>query len=137
MKRLIIAAAFILLAGVAYGQTMQKGVIIGVHTTTVTLNPDVTMDQYQDFILKKLIPEWEKHFPGAKLFISKGLNRENKDEYAMFVYIESKKVYYKYWNDDGSATDDGAAAAAKVQPTVDELTKLGTYISVVNDWVIQ
>ena len=137
MRKLLVITAFLLFAGIAFGQTMQKGVIIGVHTTTVTLNPDVTMDQYQDFILKKLIPEWEKHFPGAKLFISKGLNRENKDEYAMFVYVESKKVYYKYWNDDGSATDEGAAAAAKVQPTVDEITKLGTSIRVITDWVIQ
>ena len=137
MRKLLVITAFILFAGIAFGQTMQKGVVIGVHTVTVTLNLDVTMDQYQDFILKKLIPEWEKHFPGAKLFISKGLNRENKDEYAMLIYIESKKVYYKYWNDDGSATDIGAAAAAKVQPTIDEMVKLGTYSSVINDWVIQ
>ena len=137
MRKLLVITAFLLFAGIAFGQTMQKGVVIGVHTVTVTLNPDVTMDQYQDFILKKLIPEWEKHFPGAKLFISKGLNRENKDEYAMLIYIESKKVYYKYWNDDGSATDKGAAAAAKVQPTIDEMFKLGTYSSVITDWVIQ
>ena len=137
MRKLLVITAFLLFAGIAFGQTMQKGVVIGVHTVTVTLNPDVTMDQYQDFILKKLIPEWEKHFPGAKLFISKGLNRENKDEYAMLIYIESKKVYYKYWNDDGSATDIGAAAVAKVQPTIDEMVKLGTYSSVINDWVIQ
>ncbi len=43
----------------------------------------------------------------------------------------------KYWNDDGSATDKGAAAAAKVQPTIDEMVKLGTYSSVITDWVIQ
>jgi hypothetical protein len=137
MKKLIIAAAFFLFTGVAFGQTVQKGSVVGVHTSTVTLNSGVTLDQYLDYFTNKLIPEFENNFPGAKLFLVKGLNREVKGEYGSIIIVESKKVYNKYWNDDGSYTDVTLAIAEKMQPIVDEGNKLGTSTDVITDWVIQ
>ncbi len=72
MKKLIIAAAFLLFTCVAYGQTVQKGSVVGVHTSTVTLNSGVTLDQYMDYFTNRFIPEFEKNFPGIKLFLVKG-----------------------------------------------------------------
>jgi hypothetical protein len=137
MKKIIIAAAFFLFTGVAFGQTVQKGSVVGVHTSTVTLNSGVTLDQYLDYFTNKLIPEFENNFPGAKLFLVKGLNREVKGEYGSIIIVESKKVYNKYWNDDGSYTDVTLAIAEKMQPIVDEGNKLGTSTDVITDWVIQ
>ena len=137
MKKLIIAVAFFLFTGVAFGQTLQKGSVVGVHTTTVTLDSGVTQDQYLDFFTNRFIPEFEKNFPGVKLFLVKGLNREVKGEYGSIFIIESKKVYNKYWNDDGGYTDVTLAIAEKMQPIVDEGNKLGTSTDVITDWVIQ
>lgn len=137
MKKLIIAAAFFLITGVAFGQTVQKGSVIGAHTWTLTLNSGVTLDQYLDFFTDRFIPEFEKHFPGVKLFLVKGLNREVKDEYGSIFIIESKEVYNKYWNDDGSYTEVTAAIVEKVQPLLDEWNKLGTSSDLIADWVIQ
>jgi len=137
MKKIIIAVAFILFAGVAFGQTIQKGSVIGLHTTTITLNSGVTLDQYMDFVNDKLIPEFEKELPGLKIYIIKGLNREIKDQYGFVFFAESKKAYNTYWNDDGSDTDKVVAAAEKLQPLVEEGNKLATSTSVITDWVIQ
>ena len=137
MRKLLVITALLLFAGIAFGQTVQKGTIVGVHTSTVTLNSGVTLDQYLDFFTNKLIPEFEKNFPGAKLFLVKGLNREVKGEYGSIFIVESKKVYNKYWNDDGSYTDVTLAIAEKTQPIVDEGNKLGTTTDVITDWVIQ
>lgn len=137
MKKLIIAAAFILCTGVAFGQMVQKGSVIGVHTSTVNLNEGVTLDQYLDYFSNTFIPEFEKHFPGIKLYLVKGLNREVKDEYGKIFIIESKEVYNKYWNDDGSYTEATLAIVEKVQPLLDEGNKLGTTDDVIADWVIQ
>ncbi len=137
MRKLIIAVAFFLFTGVAFGQTVQKGSIVGVHTSTVTLNSGVTLDQYLDYFTNRFIPEFEKNFPGVKLFLVKGLNREVKGEYGKIFIIESKKVYNKYWNVDGSYTDVTAAIVEKVQPLLDEGNKLGTTTDVITDWVIQ
>ena len=51
MKKLIIAVAFILFAGVAFGQTLQKGSVLALRTDAPTLNPGVTMDQYEEFMI--------------------------------------------------------------------------------------
>ncbi len=57
MKKLIIAAAFILLAGVAFGQTLQKGNAVVTQVLNVDLKPDVTIDQWKEFFISKVIPE--------------------------------------------------------------------------------
>ena len=67
----------------------------------------------------------------------KGLNREVKDEYALIFFAESKKVYNKYWNDDGSNTDISVAATAKAQPLIDEWNILDSSTHVITDWVVQ
>ena len=137
MRKLLLITALVLFAGIACGQTVQKGSVVGVHTSTVTLNQGVTLDQYLDYFSNTFIPEFEKHFPGVKLFLVKGLNREVKDAYGKIFIIESKEVYNKYWNDDGSNTEVTAAIAEKVQPLLDEGNKLGTTDDVIADWVIQ
>jgi len=137
MKKLIIAATFILFAGIAFGQPLQKGGILGVHHITITLNPGVTMDQYLDFFNNKMIPEFERHFDGWKGFTVKGNKGENVNEYGMVWYIESVKDYTNYYKNDGGLTDEGEAATEKSQPIVDELEKLGTWTSTFTDWVIQ
>ena len=127
MKKLIIAAAFILLAGVAFGQTLQKGGIIGVNHMTITLKPDVTMNQFLDFFTKKWIPDVEGNLDGWKGIIVKGNKGEHVNEYGIVWYIESMKHYNKYYNKDGSQTDEMTAVFEKNQPINDELEKLGTW----------
>ena len=137
MKKLIIAAAFILLAGVAFGQTLQKGSLLGVHHMTITLKPDVTMNQFLDLFTKKWIPDVEGNLDGWKGIIVKSNKGEHVNEYGIVWYIESMKHYNKYYNKDGSQTDEMTAALEKNQPINDELEKLGTWTSTFTDWVIQ
>jgi len=136
MKKILVITALLLFAGIAFGQTLQKGSVIGLHTETLKLNSGVTIDQYLDFLNNKFVPEFEKHYPGLNVYIVKGLNREVKDEYAFIIFAESKKIYNTYWNDDGSNTDKAVAASEKLQPLVEEWNKLIS-IDVITDWVIQ
>ena len=48
MKKLLVISVLILLTGVAFGQTLQKGGSFNLHVLTVTLDPDVTMNQWVD-----------------------------------------------------------------------------------------
>jgi hypothetical protein len=137
MKKLFIITALILLAGVAYGQTLEKGAMLSAHMLVINLKPDVTLDQYLDFVEKTWIPEWEKQFPGLELFLMKGLNRETESTYSLLFYYASKEVFNKYWNDDGSATDLGNAGVTNLEPVYLEGDKFTPYNPEISDWIIK
>lgn len=137
MKKLIVAAVFILLTGTVFSQTLKKGTVIAIHKITVTLASGVTMDQYMEFLSDKFLPEAEKNFDGWKGFLVKSDRGENINSIAVVYYIESLDARDKYFNSDGSMNDAGNAAREKMSPIMEELKKLGTYTTEYNDWVIQ
>lgn len=137
MKKLILTAALILVAGITFGQTLQKGNLVGFHVMTINLDPDVTMNQYMDFFVTKAIPEYEKNFPGAKLYIAKGIRGEDENSFAWIFLFESEEIRNKYFNEDGSSSELGKSAEEKLQPMFEEGSKLGTYTTIYTDWVIQ
>ena len=105
MKKIAFVVALALLTGVAFGQTIQKGAVVGLYDIEITLDPDVTMNQYLDFVLNESFPAWEKHMPGIKLFILKGFRGDNAKGYGLCVWCESKEVYKKYWDKEGAPTE--------------------------------
>lgn len=136
MEKLILTAALILVVGTTFGQTLQKGNFIGLHVITINLDPDVTMNQFLDFYVNKYIPEFEKNFPGVKLYIVKGIRGENENSFGSVYLFDSEEVRDKYF-ENGTLTELGKSASEKLQPTTEELQKLGTLTSTYTDWVIQ
>ncbi len=141
MKKLIIAAAIILFAGTAFSQTLQKGGILSVQTLKISLDPDVTWNQYLDFTMNTYIPEAEKAFQGVKVFvmiggIKLGSIGEAKEEYNLIYYWESEEAANKYFDAGGNLTDEGTAAMEKLGPTFEKGEKLGTNSSDLLVWVI-
>ena len=141
MKKLIIAAAIILLAGTAFSQTLQKGAHLGVQALTITLDPDVTMNQYLDFTLNTFIPEVEKHFPGMKAFVvgggmEIGGSEEAKVEYSIIYFFESEEVFNKFFDAEGNPNDVFTAAIEKLGPTFEKYDKLGTNSAPTIGWMI-
>ena len=137
MKKLILTAALILVVGTTFGQTLQKGNLVGFHVITINLDPDVTMNQFIDFFSNKLIPEYEKNFPGVKSYIAKGIRGENENSYVWIMLFESVEDRDKYFNEDGTCNELGNSAMEKLQPIIEEGSKLGTFTTTYTDWVIQ
>jgi hypothetical protein len=136
MKKLIIASVFTLLAGTVFGQTLQKGNLIGVHVITIELNKGVRMSKFQKFHENKLIPEYEKNYPGWQLFLAQGIRGENQNKYGWIIIVKSQEIRDKYYNDDGSITEFGQAAAEKMKPILEEAEKFGTLKRTYTDWII-
>jgi len=61
-------------------QTLKKGAVIAVSTYKITLQPGVTMNQYEDFLINKYLPEYEKNFPDSKMYILTGDRGEKKNQ---------------------------------------------------------
>ena len=140
MKKFIIAA-FILLSGTVFSQTLQKGSHFGLQALEITLDPDVTLNQYLDFTLNTFIPEVEKHFPGMKAFVMGGgmeigAGEEGNVEYSIIYYFESEEVFNKYFDAEGNPNDAFMEAIEKLGPTSEKYDKLGTNIAPTLGWMI-
>ena len=137
MKKLILLAALIIMAATTYGQTFKKGNYIIIHVFTVTLAPNVTLEQFFDFAKNKVLPEWEKNMPGMKNYLAKGTLGECANCYGMVRTYKSKAVLDKFYNEDSSMTEITKAITTKMQPLLDELGKLGTPTTKWTRWEIQ
>ena len=136
MKKLLTIALITLFSYVSFGQKIAEGSLISVHIMSITLKPDVTIDQYLDFFQESVIPELEKNF-SCRIHLGTGLNREIQNEVGMLWFYKSKEVFNKFWNDDGSATEAGQAGVDALGGILEELGELGTFTRYVEDWLIQ
>ncbi len=141
MKNFIIAAAFILLSGTVFSQTLQKGSHFGLQALKITLDPDVTLNQYLDFTMNTFIPEAEKHFPGMKAFVigggmEIGGSEEAKVEYSIIYFFESEEVFNKFFDAEGNPNDAFTAAIEKLGLTFEKYDKLGTNSAPTIGWMI-
>ena len=137
MKKLIFITGLVLLAGLTYGQSLQKGNLIGTHVMTVTLKPGVTMEQFIEFYKSKVIPEMNKIEPDWKVYLVKSIRGDVKNSFGLIHVVKSEKVRDRYNNDDGSSTELGKSVSDKLKPVFDELEKLGTVTTTYNDWLVQ
>lgn len=134
MKKLIIIGILVLLSGITFGQTLQKGNLIGTHALTIELNPGVTMEEFQDFYLNTYWPEYEKHLQGWKFYITKSIRGENENTYGYIGVVESEEARDKYVVDEKLKDE---AIIEKLKPVNEELNKLGKVTSdKYTDWLI-
>ena len=137
MKKLVIIGILVLLSGITFGQSLQKGNLVGMHVLTVNLNPDVTMNQFLHFYSSKVIPQVETNFPGWKAYLVKGVRGENENKFGVIYVIDSEDDRNKLFNEDGSANELGNSIMQNIQPIMDESNQLGTWTSVYTDWLVQ
>jgi len=136
MKKLILIAAVILIAGSTSCQTLPKGTCFGFHVMTINLDPNVTMNQFLEFYKNKVVPEYEKNFQ-ANCYLLKGIRGESVNCYSVMISWKSVADRDKFFKEDGSLNEIGQAASDNMKPVMDELAKLGEATSKYTDWVIQ
>lgn len=125
-----------MMSAAIFGQTLQKGNLIGTHEMNITLVPGITTDQFVEFYTNKLIPEFEKSLPGWKYYLVKSIRGEIQDSYGLIIVIKSEKDRDKYYNSDGSPTELQNSANKKLEPILKEFEKYGTVTTTYTDWLI-
>jgi hypothetical protein len=137
MKKFFLIVAVILTAEVTYGQTLQKGALLGMHTVSPVLSPGISPDQYLDFVKDKLIPAYEKSFPGLKCFLLKSKRGECVNCIILAFYFQSEEIRDKYFKPDGDYTDLGLEGKKNMQSVSDEMSRMDKSTEVYTDYVIQ
>ena len=124
---------------VGTSQHLEKGNVVGQHVGIIVLNPDVTFNQYKNFILTKYIPEVNKAYGGDMMVYLSQSDRGN-DEYTISVFYvyKSVEVRNKYYPSPDKPSDLATAMQEKLKPVADQFTKLGRFVQkYYNDWVVQ
>lgn len=138
MKKIILSLAFILLTGIIFGQTFRKGDVLGIHIANYNLQPGVTIEQAEDFLVNEYCQAFNNAFDGMSAIPLKGLRGEDAGKIAVIFYLESDDVRNKYWAEEGVLTEAGEAAWAEIQPMLEEYSELMIQVSdPYTDWEIQ
>jgi hypothetical protein len=137
MKKIFVIITTILFSGMAFGQSLEKDNLIGIHVFSLDLDPDVTFNQYKNFFIQNYIPELNKNFPDVKHYFAMGNREENKNEIGLVVVFGSQEIKDKYYHADGSTTELMNTLQERIQPIRSELDSLGTVTAEYIEWVIQ
>ena len=139
MKTGLLSLAFALLTTISFGQTLHKGSVLALHTYTSHLKEGVTVEAYVQFVKSKIIPAYEKAFTGGKMYIVKSVKGQDSSNIGAVFFYNSDADMAKYFNNDGSLTDAGKTAYAKMDVVLKELEKLekSPNDEKYNDWVVQ
>lgn len=122
-----------------FSQSLQRDNLVGLHVIEVTLNDGVNMEEFQNFFINELIPEYEKHFIGLKGYLIQSVNGEYKDKFGLIWLFATQPTRDYYFNDDGTPNEYELESLARVKPKEDELKeRFGSYkVNYMDDWVVQ
>ena len=66
MRKIMLIPVFMIMANLAVAQGLQKGNLFGVHLVTVELKSNVKMDEFKNFFVNEVLPQYEKNWVGLK-----------------------------------------------------------------------
>lgn len=140
MKKGLFFLAFALTSIFSFGQTMHKGNLLGLHTSTPNLKEGVTMEDYVKFFTSKIIPAYDKAFPGMKTYLIKSLRGQDSSSIGIIFMFNSEADRNKYFNNDGTTTELFKTASAKLSDIEKEMDKYQTSSNApdkYNDWLVE
>jgi len=140
MKKIFVLVAQLLFSGITFSQTLEKGNFIGLHVTEIVLQPDVTYNQFKEFLLNKIFPKYEEAFKGdVELYLIEGIRGENEKGDGMIMLMKSSDVRDKWFNENGqlreTLRDEFNEVLADVMKEQQKYIKASsrTY----TDWIVQ
>ena len=141
LKIFALLSTIFLISTFCQAQGLERGNLLGLHVITVTLNPTASMDDFKNFYVREVLPEYEKNWPGLKGYLLKAFDRESKNKFAVVWLFKTEADRNRNFDADGKANELEKAALEKVKPIEEKLKKLfGTYTvqyAKEDDWVVQ
>jgi len=140
MRKLLVVTGLLMLAGIAFGQTLKKGNIIGLHVIQLNLDPDVTYNQYISG-QEVFTSIFNKEFQGdIEVYLIKSDRGDEENSMGMIWLIKSNDIRAKYFDEEGAFTELFSTKFEKVNSAfAEKVTSLGTSDWTrlrYNDWII-
>ena len=103
MKKIFLLIALVLFSGFTFSQTLKPGNLIGLHESKIKLHPDISYNQYKEFLLNTLTPKIEEAYKGdVKLYLIEGIRGENLHNFGWIFIYESVETRDKWIDEEGN-----------------------------------
>ena len=140
MKKALFLLTFALTSIFCFGQTLQKGNLIGLHVSNPKLKEGVTLEEYIEFFKSKAIPAYDKTFPGMKTYLIKSVRGQDSTSLGTIYIFNSEADRNKYFSINGTPTELFNSLATKLADIEKEFEKYLTasnFPDTYNDWLVQ
>jgi len=140
MRQVLFSFGLSLLCIFSFGQTLHKGNLIGLHVATLDLQQGVTMEEYVKFFTSKLIPAYDKAFPGMKTYLITSVRGQDSTSMGVIYMFPTEADRNKYFGKDGAPTALFNAANAKldaISKENDKYVKASNAPDKYNDWLVK
>ncbi|TFH38562.1 MAG: DUF4440 domain-containing protein [Bacteroidia bacterium] len=115
----------------------NSGNIFGLHHLKITLKENVSPAEFEKFYTEEYIPEFEKLFPGVKIYLLKGERGANKDKYGGFICFKSLEERNYWIPEPGKMSEKGIETLKIFQPWQDKADKMFTEELIsYTDWLV-
>ena len=116
---------------------LSKDNLMGFHKLNVTLNNGYTMQDFENYFTKTLIPAYNSAFMGAKVHLIKGIKGKDVNSLGMLWIFESSEFVSKFWNSNGTSTDLNNSINEGLNDINAGLSVIGSWTSEFTDWTVQ
>jgi hypothetical protein len=145
MTRLLAGFFASALASVAFSVChaggLEKGNLLSVHIMSVTLKPNVTLEQFEAAFVREVLPEYDKNWPGLHGYLLKPFFRDSKNQFAIVWLFTTVADRNRNFDANDRANELERAALAKLRPIEDRFKqRYGNYTVAYthdDDWVVQ
>jgi hypothetical protein len=138
MKKIPIFFICVLFTLSALCQTLDKGSVVGIHTGSVKLSPDVTYNQWKNFCVNEYLPAFNKVFEGEmKAYFMEGERGKFMGSYGFIIIIKSEAIRDKYWPEFKKSSEMFWQKYESYKSIYDKLNELGKLEYESTDWIVQ
>jgi hypothetical protein len=122
--RLLLTAAFLILGIAANGQKVKPRSLMCIHEIEITLEDNMTFEQFEKLYQEEYIPAIEKNFQGVEVRLMKGERGQRTGKYIEVAFFDSLEHRNKWFPEGGKSTDEAKKAFDNMQEIQDRMMKM-------------
>ena len=116
---------------------LPKGSLIGLHKLNISLNNGKTIEDFEEYFTKVVVPAYNQAYLGAKVHLIKSSKGADLNSLGMLWIFESEDFLAQLWNTDGSSTELNTAIGQSLVEVNEGLAAIGSWTSNFSDWTVQ
>jgi hypothetical protein len=127
--RLLFTVAFLILAISSYGQKVKTGKVVRIVELEISLEDNMTFEQFEKFFLEEYIPAGNRNFPRLKFSLLKGDRGIRTGKYTVLVFFDSVEERNRWFPEKGKSSEETKQAFDNMRAIQDKMMKMASNIT--------